>query len=156
MKRARKNSHKPIPPRWRQGTRAPFNFTMDKSKLFVRVLVTSRCNLCHPECSQREWRDIAYDMTPDEVEHFLDIAEQSGYGIHVMNFGAREPTMNPFLPELIRIAKKRGVRRIHLLTNGFNIESLEPVKELIDCLLVTCYGKINIDAVKKTSLGQPL
>ncbi len=123
---------------------------MDKSKLFVRVLTTSRCNLNCPECNQREWRNIAYDITPDEVGHFLDISEQSGYGIDVMCFGAREPTMNPFLPEIIRITKKKGVHRISLLTNGFNIESLEPVKELIDQVLIASYGKRNFDAVRKT------
>jgi hypothetical protein len=114
------------------------------------VLTTSRCNLYHSECSQREWRDIDYDITPAEVEHFLDVAKQSGYFIDIMGFGAREPTMNSFLPEIIRIVKKRGVRRVWMLTNGYNIESLEPVKELIDYLLITCYGKINIDAVRKT------
>ncbi len=124
--------------------------TIDKSKLFVRVLTTSRCNLHCPECNQREWKDINYDITPEQIEYFLDIAKKSGYGIDVMNFGAREPTMNPFLADIIRTTKKKGVRLIWLLTNGFNIDSLVPVKELIDKVQTSSYGKLNFDAVEKT------
>src|SRR5207237_5217126 len=50
-----------------------------------------------------------------------------------INFTGGEPTLHPELPELLRMARAAGIRRLTISTNGLRLKKEEYVKVMAEC-----------------------
>ena len=53
--------------------------------------------------------------------------------LDIINFTGGEPTLHPRLPELLRLARAAGIRRLTISTNGLKLKDPEYVKVLAEC-----------------------
>ncbi len=65
-------------------------------------------------------------------------------GLHYLAFSGGEPTLLNELPELIRLAKQKGIAEVSLQTNGFSIQSKRDVNALkkagLDWVFLALHG----------------
>jgi len=95
--------------------------------LNLRVAITQRCNLrclyCHREGEERLVRDIAAEMTVDEIVHIVRIAV--GLGISKVKLTGGEPLMRKDVVEIVRgIASIPGLKDLSMTTNGTLLDPL--------------------------------
>ncbi|MUM76755.1 radical SAM protein [Pseudodesulfovibrio sp. F-1] len=84
--------------------------------------VTARCNLGCPVCFASSGADALPDLSPTVIGSLLDsIAKASGFCN--IQFSGGEPTTRDDLPDLIRLARRKGFSFIQLNTNGLRIGS---------------------------------
>jgi len=101
-------------------------FDMNFSALPVlsEIALTYRCNcacaFCYAGCGcTANPADSTYEMTYTEITRILDVI-YSEAKVPSVSFTGGEPTLIPFLPELIMYAKDLGMR-VNLITNGTRI-----------------------------------
>ncbi len=100
------------------------------SKAMIRVLrPTIHCNQDCPFCSANETTE---NIRTDSGEMLRQIARVARQGIEHLSFSGGEPTLNRDLVHYIRAAKRLGVKKIELVTNGALIDSAEKVRPLAD------------------------
>jgi len=95
--------------------------------LNLRVAITQRCNLrclyCHREGEERLVRDIAAEMTVDEIVRIVRIAV--GLGISKVKLTGGEPLMRKDVVEIVRgIASIPGLKDLSMTTNGTLLDPL--------------------------------
>lgn len=95
--------------------------------LNLRVAITQRCNLrclyCHREGEERLVRDIAAEMTVDEIVRIVRIAV--GLGISKIKLTGGEPLMRKDIVEIVRgIASIPGLKDLSMTTNGTLLDPL--------------------------------
>lgn len=78
----------------------------------AEYILTSRCNFKCPYCRSIGGNDIDFNVATDVVAQWIK------QGLKNVRFSGGEPTMYPYLPELITQAKEGGVERIAISTNG--------------------------------------
>ena len=81
----------------------------------VEMILTNKCNFKCPYCRGLR-KDIDREMSFDEA--MLNIERFAAADIQNIRFSGGEPTIWPRLEELISFAKKNGIKRIALSTNG--------------------------------------
>lgn len=88
----------------------------------LEVELTTRCNLYCPSCPRVIYRHswIEQDMTLENF-HKISPAFDSFESIHFRGWG--EPVLNPFFPEMVRLAYQSGARLV-LSTNGTELLNL--------------------------------
>ena len=95
--------------------------------------ITNDCNLDCPICFTYNRRDKKYFKTLDEAETILDSILKEREDIQLINMTGGEPTLHPQLIDLIGLAKKKGIKRVTVNTNGIeiskNIELAEKLKK---------------------------
>ena len=88
----------------------------------LEIGITTRCNLFCPTCPrttlQRSWIDR--DMTLECFEKVSQVFDRFET-IHFRGWG--EPLLNPYFPEMVRLAYQSGARLV-LTTNGFQMLNL--------------------------------
>jgi len=92
----------------------------------ISVQTTYKCQMSCANCYLGDMlnNDKYADVDPMKLEKVLSGLDRSD-----IRFIGAEPTMNPNLPELIKIARKSG-HRPSLLTNGLKLRNENYVKEL--------------------------
>jgi 7,8-dihydro-6-hydroxymethylpterin dimethyltransferase len=81
------------------------------------IPITNACNLRCPICFGYN-RSDPYFMPPDEFARRLDFLVNATGGVDLVNITGGEPTLHPELPEILRLAKRPGIGRVTLNTNG--------------------------------------
>lgn len=76
------------------------------------LIVTSRCNLACHYCRPKQVPDI------DIQEAEKTIRAWAGQGLFAIRFSGGEPTHHPRLSYLAQVAKKAGIEKIAISTNG--------------------------------------
>lgn len=106
-----------------------------KSFLFnstVLVEPTNICNLkcimCEAKCTTDKGVKAEY-LKPEELDIML--GKLDGYISNVVFQGDCEPTLNPYLGELVKVAKKY-TEHVSIVTNGLALTS-KKIDELIEC-----------------------
>lgn len=112
--------------------------------LNLRVAVTQRCNLrclyCHREGEEKLVRDIAAEMTVDEIVRIIRIAV--GLGISKVKLTGGEPLMRKDITEIVRgIADIPGSKDLSMTTNG---TLLDPLAE-----------ELHADGLKRVNINLP-
>ena len=79
--------------------------------------ITNACNLRCPICFGYNRAD-SYFMPPEEFAKRLDFLLDATGGVDLINVTGGEPTLHPQLLDLLRLAKRPGIGRITLNTNG--------------------------------------
>jgi len=89
------------------------------------LLITSRCNFKCPYC---RGTDKSANISFKQAQRIIDI--WSSEGLKNIRFSGGEPTVVPWLPDLVGYAACKGIDRIAISTNGS--ASLEYYKELAE------------------------
>jgi MoaA/NifB/PqqE/SkfB family radical SAM enzyme len=96
------------------------------------IILTERCNFSCPYCRGLDAKIYgnrkAKQLTLDEVKYTIDIWCKNK-PLKNIRFSGGEPTLYPYIREVIKYAKNKGVDRIAISTNGSNKLSL--YKELV-------------------------
>jgi uncharacterized radical SAM superfamily Fe-S cluster-containing enzyme len=105
-----------------------------QQKVFMPVVpITSACNLDCPICYTVNKNDDPYMMTKESFAKILDHLKQQHDEIDIINFTGGEPTLHPDLPELLRMSRAAGIRRLTVSTNGLRLKKEEYVKAMAEC-----------------------
>ncbi|MFW6025780.1 MAG: radical SAM protein [Candidatus Woesearchaeota archaeon] len=92
------------------------------------VKVGFTCNNCCKFCAQSNKRDKYKDKTEFEIKRIIDESVKEHEEIV---FTGGEPTMRNELPELVRYAKEKGFKKIHIQSNGRRFAYKDYCEELI-------------------------
>jgi MoaA/NifB/PqqE/SkfB family radical SAM enzyme len=76
------------------------------------LVLTSRCNFRCPYCRNVGGEDISYDNAASIVKYW------ASWELKNIRFSGGEPTLYPHIFELCPLAKKEGIERIAISTNG--------------------------------------
>ena len=79
------------------------------------LLLTDKCNFKCPYCRGPN-KHTGGTLTFDEAKHVVNL--WASHDLKNVRFSGGEPTVLPYLPELIRHTKRAGVERIAISTNG--------------------------------------
>lgn len=105
-----------------------------QQKVFMPVVpITSACNLDCPICYTVNKNDDAFMLSKESFQQMLDHLVRQNDEIDIINFTGGEPTLHPELPELLRMSRRAGIRRLTVSTNGLRLKDEAYVKELADC-----------------------
>lgn len=105
-----------------------------QQKVFMPVVpITSACNLDCPICYTVNKNDDAFMLSKDSFQQMLDHLVKQHDEIDIINFTGGEPTLHPELPELLRMSRRAGIRRLTVSTNGLRLKDEAYVKELAEC-----------------------
>jgi hypothetical protein len=86
------------------------------------VTITSACNLDCPICYVHNKNDNAYHMSVADFEEVLHhLQEDHGGELDILNLTGGEPTVHPYFLDLLELARKAGVHRVTLCTNGIRL-----------------------------------
>ena len=77
------------------------------------LLITSKCNFKCPYC---RGTDSSADITFEEAKRIVDIWAEDD--LENIRFSGGEPTIVPWLLDLIKYTKSKGIKRIAISTNG--------------------------------------
>lgn len=116
------------------------------------VPITSACNLDCPVCYTHNRNDPAFVLDRTAFQAVLDQVAARGE-LDIINFTGGEPTLHPELPELLRMARRAGFRRLTVSTNALRLDEAA-VRELAACdaRMVVSLDTFD-DAVDRTLVG---
>jgi 7,8-dihydro-6-hydroxymethylpterin dimethyltransferase len=126
-----------------------------QQKVFMPVVpITSACNLDCPICYTVNKNDDAFMLSKESFQKTLDHLVLQNDDLDIINFTGGEPTLHPELPELLRMARRAGIRRLTVSTNGLRLKDEAYVAELAACdaRIVLSLDTFD-DAIDKKLLG---
>lgn len=97
------------------------------------VPITSACNLDCPICYTVNKNDDAFMLSKESFAAILEHLKKNHDELDIINFTGGEPTLHPELPELLRMSRAAGIRRLTISTNGLKLKDEAYVRELADC-----------------------
>jgi len=98
----------------------PCGFHAQKCNLPV-LSITNACDLRCPICFTFNRPDARWDMSPEAFAKHMDYVVEATGGVDLVNITGGEPTLHPQLFELIAHAKRPGIGRVTLNSNGLSI-----------------------------------
>src|SRR5258708_1880072 len=105
-----------------------------QQKVYMPVVpITSACNLDCPICYTVNKNDDAFMLSKESFQKTLDHLVRQHDELDIINFTGGEPTLHPELPELLRMARRAGIRRLTVSTNGLRLKDEAYVEELAAC-----------------------
>jgi uncharacterized radical SAM superfamily Fe-S cluster-containing enzyme len=104
-----------------------------QQKVFMPVVpITSACNLDCPICYTVNKNDDAHMLSLEEFQKILDHLKAQHDELDIINFTGGEPTLHPQLPEMLRMSRAAGIRRLTISTNGLKLKDEEYVRQLAE------------------------
>jgi uncharacterized radical SAM superfamily Fe-S cluster-containing enzyme len=98
----------------------PCSFHAQRCNLPV-LSITNACDLRCPICFTFNRPDARWDMSPEAFGKHMDYVVEATGGVDLVNITGGEPTLHPRLFELIALAKRPGIGRVTLNSNGLTI-----------------------------------
>ncbi|MFO0758657.1 MAG: radical SAM protein [Byssovorax sp.] len=93
-----------------------------QQKVYLPVIpITSACNLDCPICYTVNKNDGAHMLSKEHFAAMLRHLTAHGSETDIINFTGGEPTLHPELPELLRMSREAGIRRLTISTNGLKL-----------------------------------
>jgi 7,8-dihydro-6-hydroxymethylpterin dimethyltransferase len=129
--------------------------TSHQQKVYLPVIpITSACNLDCPICYTINKNDNPHMLSKESFARILDHLRQQHDELDIINFTGGEPTLHPELPELLRMSRAAGIRRLTISTNGLKLLDEGYVKQLaeVDARIVLSLDTFR-DAVDEVLLG---
>lgn len=104
-----------------------------QQKTYMPVVpITSACNLDCPICYTVNKNEDAHMLSNEGFQRILDALKAQHDDLDIINFTGGEPTLHPRLPELLRMARAAGIRRLTVSTNGLKLKDPDYVKALAE------------------------
>lgn len=110
-------------------------------KINLMIETTNRCNLKCPTCFSHQDGRPKEDMTLKDFTNL--IRTSAGHINHISLYNYGEPLLNKFTIEMIRYAKKIGIKYIKLATNGMLLNDATVralVSSGLDCISISLDG----------------
>jgi uncharacterized radical SAM superfamily Fe-S cluster-containing enzyme len=86
------------------------------------VTITSACNLDCPICYVHNKNDGAFHMGTEDFEKILEhLRTDHGGELDILNLTGGEPTVHPHFLDFLALARKAGVHRVTICTNGIRL-----------------------------------
>lgn len=105
-----------------------------QQKVFLPVIpITSACNLDCPICYTINKNDDPHMLGKEGLARILEHLRAQHDELDIINFTGGEPTLHPELPELLRMSRAAGIRRLTVSTNGIKLRDEAYVRELAEC-----------------------
>lgn len=104
--------------------------------------VTNRCNMTCPICFAYAGAvNYVYEPTFEEIVAMIKLfRSNSPWATNALQFSGGEPTLRNDLPDLVKEAKRAGIRHVEVNTNGIRLaEDLDYYKQLLDAGMNTIY-----------------
>ncbi|HDM88473.1 radical SAM protein [Candidatus Bathyarchaeota archaeon] len=104
--------------------------------------VTNRCNMACPICfAYAGAANYIYEPTYEQIVEMIKLfRSNSPWPCNALQFSGGEPTLRNDLPDLIREAKKAGIKHVEVNTNGLRLaEDIEYFRKLYEAGLNTLY-----------------
>jgi len=104
--------------------------------------VTNRCNMACPICFAYAGAvDYVYEPSYEQIVEMIRLLRaNSPWACNALQFSGGEPTLRNDLPDLIREARKAGIKHVEVNTNGLRLaEDLDYFKRLCEAGLSTLY-----------------
>jgi hypothetical protein len=96
------------------------------------VTITSACNLDCPICYVHNKNDGAFHMDVDAFARVLEhLRTDHGGELDIVNLTGGEPTVHPHFLEFLAMARRAGVHRVTICTNGIRLAKDESLVEKI-------------------------
>ena len=83
--------------------------------------ITNACNLRCPICFTYNRGDAIYHMSREEFGRQLDFVIEATGGVDLVNITGGEPTLHPELLELLALARRPGIGRVTVNSNGLTL-----------------------------------
>lgn len=117
---------------------------MTNSKWHLRIGVTSRCNFNCKYCNINNNTDCKRDLNAGEVLEII----KAGYnnGINRIHWTGGEPTLRIDIAELVAEAKRIGIEKQIITTNGYRLSTI--IDELVENGLSRVI--VSLDSLKRT------
>jgi uncharacterized radical SAM superfamily Fe-S cluster-containing enzyme len=94
------------------------------------VTITSACNLDCPICYVHNKNDGAFHMGTEDFESILQhLRDDHGGELDILNLTGGEPTVHPHFLDFLALAKRAGVHRVTICTNGIRLAKDESLVE---------------------------
>lgn len=104
-----------------------------QQKVYLPVIpITSACNLDCPICYTINKNDDPHRLSLEGMQAILDHLAREHDDLDIINFTGGEPTLHPQLPELLRMCRDAGIRRLTVSTNGLRLKDEATVKVLAE------------------------
>lgn len=104
-----------------------------QQKVYLPVVpITSACNLDCPICYTVNKNEDAHMLSKEHFAAILRHLNAQHDELDIINFTGGEPTMHPELPELLRMARRAGIQRLTVSTNGLRLLKEEYTRELAE------------------------
>lgn len=113
------------------------------------LIVADHCNIACRACNHGSPRVSKWNLTPEDAER--DLARLAPvYHVKELRIIGGEPTLNPRLDEILRVARQSGIAdRIRMVTNGAMLEKLsEEGWALLDEVEISRYPGVELDPAK--------
>lgn len=126
-----------------------------QQKVYMPVVpITSACNLDCPICYTVNKNDGAHMLSKESFAAILAHLRAQHDDLDIINFTGGEPTLHPELPELLRMSRAAGIRRLTVSTNGLKLLNEEYVQALaeVDARIVLSLDTFR-DEVDEVLLG---
>lgn len=109
--------------------------------IIVQILSTRRCSYRCPHCPVVSGEDAAQEMSTREIFDFLDYC--ASIGVLCVRFSGGESTLRKDFPDIVKYAKKLGLK-CALLSNCKQCS-----EELLETLSEMCYVQTHLDSVNE-------
>ena len=126
-----------------------------QQKVFMPVVpITSACNLDCPICYTVNKNEDAHMLSEEDFAKILAHLHEQHDELDIINFTGGEPTLHPKLPQLLRMSREAGIRRLTISTNGLKLKDEAYVEELaeVDARIVLSLDTFD-EEVDKEMLG---
>ncbi|MCE9572569.1 MAG: radical SAM protein [Deltaproteobacteria bacterium] len=114
------------------------------------VTITSACNLDCPICYVHNKNHDPYHMSPDDFGRILGhLRDDHGGELDIVNITGGEPTLHPQLCEFIAAAKREGIHRVTVCSNGVRLvkdEALVAQLAALDARVALSFDSFEADA----------
>ncbi len=87
---------------------------------------------CNQDCRFCSANETSHNVWTDGDEMLRAVARAARRGVTHLSFSGGEPTLSPDLPEAIAAAKRLGIAKIELVTNGVLLDREAKVRRLAD------------------------
>jgi len=116
------------------------------------IPITNACNLRCPICFGYNRAD-PYFMPPSEFAERLDFLLDATGGVDLVNITGGEPTLHPELPTILKLAKREGIGRVTLNTNGIVLgKNPDLAKTLVDLGIYVVLSLDTMDAARSVKI----
>ena len=104
-----------------------------QQKVYLPVIpITSACNLDCPICYTINKNEDPHQLSLEAMQGILDHLAREHDDLDIINFTGGEPTLHPQLPEILRMCREAGIRRLTVSTNGLRLKDEAYVEVLAE------------------------
>ncbi len=108
-----------------------------------KLLVLRPTVNCNQDCTFCSANETSKNVWADPKVMLRSIARGARRGVNRLSFSGGEPTLSKHLPAFVRAARRAGIDRVELVSNGVLLDRPARVKELVDAGLTDVFFSLH-------------